>query len=275
MHGFNYLQSSSSIYLCPFDQKKLTFVYRLQTWQKRSHKTRYALIGENCITKTIRSLGKETTASIKTQLLLTVSNYHFNVEAAKTKKDITCTPSDCKVSLKFSSDDFIPKTATDIDRRAYHFDKNAFCVSYSAFMSLLADQTLKQQIWPEILQNYKESTGVDLESHDSVQEIYPAALIDLPPAREEVEQVDGRAGGGGKRVGGKSKSTIGKRASKRIRYQDDDSNDDNNEEIDLTAREHLNLSPSLQTQPFPTSDEEAEWNRAADLESKTGGRRKQ
>lgn len=195
------------------------------------------------------------------------------MEAAKTNKDITCTPSDCKVSIKFSSDDFIPKTATDIDRRAYHFDKNAFCVSYSAFMSLLADQTLKDQIWPEALQNYKESTGVDLESHDSVQEIYFAAPIDLPPAREEVEEIDGR---GGKKGGGKSKSsssTSGKRASKRIRYQDDDDDDDNS---DVTAsKEHYPPSPSLQTQPFPTSDDdEAEFARP-DLEIKIGGRRKQ
>ena len=204
-----------------YNKTELTLsVCTLQMWQKRSHKTRYALIGENSITKTVRALGKETTAVVKTQLLLTVSNYHFNVEAAKQKKDVTCAPADCKISLKFSSEDFIPKTATDVDRRAYHFDKNAFCVSYGAFMSLLADQALKEQVWPEVLQNYKESTGVDLESHDADQTIYFDVPIDLPP-RVEVEETDGA----GRKAGTSRSRLYRKTAGKRPRYASDDEED--------------------------------------------------
>ena len=184
----------------------------LQVWQKRSHKTRYQVIGENSITKTVKTLGKETTVPIKTQLLLTVSNYHFNVEAAKSKKDFTCTPSDCKISLKFSSEDFIPKNASEIDSRAYHFDKAAFCVSYSSFMSFLADQELKEHVWPEILTNYREATGIDLQSHDDVQDIYLEAAIDLP----RDEEVDGH-----KKGGGRIKSSY-KRTSKRGRHEESD-----------------------------------------------------
>lgn len=173
------------------------------------------MIGENSTTKTVKTLGKETSVPIKTQLLLTVSNYHFNVEAAKVKKDFTCSPSDCKISLKFSSEDFIPKNATDIDTRAYHFDKAAFCVSYSSFMSLLADQELKNHVWPEILNNYKEATGIDLQSQDDdVQDIYFEAAIDLP----RDEDVDG-SGSGFKKGGGKIKSSY-KRASKRVRQEE-------------------------------------------------------
>lgn len=173
------------------------------------------MIGENSTTKTVKTLGKETSVPIKTQLLLTVSNYHFNVEAAKSKKDFTCSPSDCKISLKFSSEDFIPKNATDIDTRAYHFDKAAFCVSYSSFMSLLADQELKNHVWPEILNNYKEATGIDLQSQDDdVQDIYFEAAIDLP----RDEDVDG-SGSEFKKGGGKIKSSY-KRTSKRVRQEE-------------------------------------------------------
>lgn len=236
----------------------LNCAFALQTWQKRSHKTRYALIGENSITKTVRALGKETTTVVKTQLLLTVSNYHFNVDAAKQKKDLTCTPADCKISLKFSSEDFIPKTATDVDRRAYHFDKNAFCVSYGAFMSLLADQALKEQVWPEVLQNYKESTGVDLESHDTVQEIYFDAPIDLPstPVVVETEETDGRKAG-------TSRSRLYKRPTgKRPVYESD-------------GDEDISLRPPT---PIPSqaanSDHDDEGFTVPDLEVKIVGKRK-
>ena len=233
--------------------------FALQMWQKRSHKTRYALIGENSVTKTLRSLGKETTAVVKTQLLLTVSNYHFNVDAAKQKRDFTCSPADCKISLKFSSEDFIPKAATDIDRRAYHFDKNAFCVSYGAFMSLLADQALKEQVWPEVLQNYKESTGVDLESEDVDQEIFFGAPIDLPP-RAEAEETDG---GDGRKAGTSRSRLYRKSAGKRPRYASDD-------EADITLR-----PPTPMPNQSSNSDRDDEGFPIPDGEVKIVGKRRQ
>lgn len=183
--------------------------YTLQNWQKRSHKTRYQIVGEDCTTKSTSVLGREVKVPIKTQLLLTVSNFHFNIEAVKVKRAVTCTPNDCKVSIKFSSDDFVPKDKAD--SRTYHFDKNAFCVSYSAFLSLLSDRQLETQIWPEVLANYKEATGIDLQAESLAQHLVEPLDIDLPPPPPPPEH----QAGGSKR--GKAKPSSSKRASKRAK----------------------------------------------------------
>lgn len=166
-------------------------------------------MGEDCTTKSTSVLGREVKVPIKTQLLLTVSNYHFNIEAIRVKRAVNCTPNDCKVSIKFSSEEFIPKKRSE--SRTYNFDKNAFCVSYSAFLSLLADRQLETQIWPEVLANYKEATEIDLQAECLVQRLAEPLDIDLPPP-----SAPPTASGSKK---GKTKPPSTKRSSKRARQE--------------------------------------------------------
>jgi len=114
-----------------------------------------------------------------TKLVLTVSNFHFNREAADVKQSMTCTPKDCKVSLKFSSDKFAVKNAaSDSD---YHFDKSGLTVGYYAFMALLnaANESRIGEFWSSVTRYYKNGFFADLS-------------IITAPNSEEIQDLEAR-----------------------------------------------------------------------------------
>jgi len=186
-------------------------------------------VGEDVSLKTIKQFGREVKIPIKTSLVLTVSNYHFNVSAAKIKQDQVCAPQDCKISLKFSSDDFVstdPKSSSQAVAKNYHFDKAGFCVSYSAFMSLLADQALKDLFWPDVLRSYKEATGVDLsKSETSIVDQYQLSQV-VGDSSQQFEKKSGKNSGRGVKRSKKSEEEV------RIGGADVDDDDDDDDDGD-------------------------------------------
>ena len=94
---------------------------------------------------------------IRTELLITVSNYHFNLRAVRDPKALTCTPKDCKVSIKFASDEFRGKKK-DL-QEPYFFDKGGFCVGYATFVDLLSSEAFSHTYWSDVAVRYKESSG--------------------------------------------------------------------------------------------------------------------
>jgi len=185
-------------------------------------------VGEDVSLKTIKQFGREVKIPIKTSLVLTVSNYHFNVSAAKIKQDQVCAPQDCKISLKFSSDDFVstdPKSSSQAVAKNYHFDKAGFCVSYSAFMSLLADQALKDLFWPDVLRSYKEATGVDL-SKSETSNVDHYQLSQAGDSTQQFEKKSGKNSGRGVKRSKKSEEEL-RIGGAEVDDDDDDDDDDN------------------------------------------------
>jgi len=114
-----------------------------------------------------------------TKLVLTVSNFHFNREAAAVRQSMTCSPKDCKVSLKFSSDKFAVKNAAV--GSDYHFDKSGLTVSYYAFMGLLnaVNESRIGEFWSSVTRYYKNGFFADLS-------------IITAPNSEEIQDLEAR-----------------------------------------------------------------------------------
>lgn len=126
-----------------------------QNFGSRSHQVLYLPVGEN--RERVEDPKTRETKEIRTELLITVSNYHFNLKAVKDPKALTCTPKDCKVSIKFASDEFRGKKK-DL-QEPYFFDKGGFCVSYATFVDLLSSEAFSHTYWSDVAVRYKESSG--------------------------------------------------------------------------------------------------------------------
>ena len=123
--------------------------------------------------------GDPATERVWTKLVLQVSNYHFNRSALGVAQRFVCKPSDCKITIKFSSTSFAPKKVGEDGRRGpavddvpdvYYFDKGGFCTNYATFVALLtaaqkpeSDPDL-DHFWTTVVANYKASTGVSLDT---------------------------------------------------------------------------------------------------------------
>ena len=168
-----------------------------------------------------------------TELIITVSNWHFNKSAQSLNRSIACAPKDCKVSLKFSSTNFAggKNKARKNSEETYNFDKGGLCVSYNAFLSLLASDQINTNFWNDVIERYKESTGgADLAKLSNKKDNY---------AFDEAETSSGQTSGGakignkktsGKRAGGVQQTGAGKKKKTKVaaveKANDNNDNDD-------------------------------------------------
>jgi len=187
----------------------------------------------------------------QSKVVLSVSNYHFNRSAQTLKRKLKCTPNDCKVSIKFSSDTFKTKKA---GVQEYYFDKGGLQVNYPAFLQLLTDDYSKT-LWECILRHYKERTGVDLRASLSVGASKTTSLLlplclTPPPlpttSRPSSPVADSRRSR--KRKGSLSPSNYqgpsrNSRKNKSNLILDDDNDDDNNDEAELDDQGDHRLPP--------------------------------
>lgn len=156
---------------------------------------------------------------IRTELLITVSNYHFNLRAVRDPKALTCTPKDCKVSIKFASDEFRGKKK-DL-QEPYFFDKGGFCVGYATFVDLLSSEAFSHTYWSDVAVRYKESSGgADLDRLAVRRDSYGYDEEAAPPD-----------GGNNKRKGPpkkpQKKATAGKRnRAAAVQFSDDEDDED-------------------------------------------------
>jgi hypothetical protein len=76
-----------------------------------------------------------------TELILTISNWHFVRDTQARRDGPTCKLEDCTISLKLSSTVF--KTSEDdlgVEDKNHNFDKNGAVIPYSAFVSLMQQE---------------------------------------------------------------------------------------------------------------------------------------
>jgi len=165
---------------------------------------------------------------VRTELLLTVSNWHFNAKAQKEAKPANCTVKDCKVSLKFASDEFRSKKKDSgpILAEPYAFDKGGLQVSYGTFADLLSSEAFTHDFWDDVAGRYKESTGgADLKKLAARKDQYGFVP---PPSEAKADKKSGKkrdAGGQQHR-----RTPAAKRSAKAAVVDEDDDDDDEEEE---------------------------------------------
>ena len=191
--------------------------------------------------------------TIFTELVLVVSNFHFNKKAQTLHQDVTCSPLDCYVSLKYSSSKFKP-TATDVlktdddvestsvaesdgandvsgnSASRYFFDSHYVFLSYQGFTSLVVDPYLATSFWPKVKANFEKTTGLPLEVTDLLEIFFEDDDDDVTtaPSAAAVEEKRDES----KKLAGKTRATK-KRAAQRLESSDDDEdNDEDNDEED-------------------------------------------
>jgi len=169
--------------------------------------------------------GDPATERVWTKLVLQVSNYHFNRSALGVAQRFVCKPTDCKITIKFSSTSFAPKKvgggpAVDDVPDVYYFDKGGFCTNYATFVALLtaaqkpeSDPDL-DHFWTSVVANYKASTGVAL---DTIETGIPRRSTKAAAASSK------------KKTSKKEKSAAGKTTAKRRKTDGGGSDDDNND----------------------------------------------
>ena len=215
--------------------------------------------------------------TIFTELVLVVSNFHFNKRAQTLHQDLKCTPLDCYISLKFSSTKFKPapggavkpdddaestSTPTDPDggndvsgatASRYFFDGRYVFLSYQAFASLVTDPYLASTFWPKVKSNFEKATGLPLELNDLLEIFFedddddvvgPApqknvnANADADDDDDDDDDVEeGEKKGVSKRT---AKTAVKKKAAQRLESSDDDDNDD----VERTEGRGVKKSPA-------------------------------
>lgn len=207
---------------------------------------------------------------IVTKLVLTVSNFHFNREAASVRQSMTCFPKDCKISLKFSSEKFAVKNAAT--ESEYHFDKSGLTIGYYAFMGLLnAANTGESRIgafWSSVARYYKSSFSTDL-----------AIITAQNP--EEIQDLEAKKAAAKSTKSGASKKQPAKKAGAgtkaRVRQSDDeedesgvggvgDAEEDEVAVLDQRKRRKVENSLGQETGNWPEKDPLSEESLLASLE---------
>jgi len=224
----------------------------LQAYEDRSHVTIYLPVNSHSIT-----VGEGKKAKRKeTELIATVSNWHFNREAQKNPDRIKCRPNDCHIGFKFSSTEFAtqslpadpPKPGSN-----YKWDRHGLSLSYSAFADLLADKYFTGTYMTVVKDKFEEKTksriavdayndddGDDNVDDDDLDESY--AEDDLFRNRKTPTAGTSSAAAASKKSGnegGKRKTT----GSKRARFPVD--NNDDEEEAEVAEDDIENRLESL------------------------------
>jgi len=137
-----------------------------QEYANRQFFSKHLPVGEDRRRITFKGKPKD----IFTQLVVVVSNFHFNKRAQGIDNDIVCTPVDCYISLKFSSTKFKADGGTEesgeptgADGQEFYFDREYVYFSFQSFAALLINQDLKKNWWPLIKKKFEEATSIPLD----------------------------------------------------------------------------------------------------------------
>ena len=200
------------------------FTYFFQDFESRSHVTIYLPVASH--EAQVKSKEDKSVKQVRTDLVVTVSNWRFNRDAQKNPDEVECRPNDCYVGLKYSSTAFAGKNRSpeDLEKQQagslYFFDKYGLSVTYSAFVNMISDTFFLETYLADIRKTYEEKEKKPLPGGDD-------------SGFEDCENEEGAypedSAGSLKRVG-KGKKTAG---SKRARFvEEEDQSDEGNNVYD-------------------------------------------
>jgi hypothetical protein len=123
---------------------------------------------------------------IKTEYILSVSNWHFVRDNQNVKVLPACEPKDCVISLKLSSTAFQAATPFLQHDQRYFYDKNGHLVPYVLFLHLMSLSEFTTDLMDAARREY-ESRGNQLEDDDN--EAAVDELLSLETADQEAEEL--------------------------------------------------------------------------------------
>ena len=126
----------------------LFFPSHFQNYENRNHVNVYlkVCVYEGTVGEGIGAKNR------KTEVVVSISNYHFNRDAQKNPEIVECRASDCKIGIKYSSTEFKGPNAKP--NQEYYFDKLGVLMSYAAFAELLSQTYFVDTFMPATLANY-------------------------------------------------------------------------------------------------------------------------
>ncbi len=161
------------------EQLKNIFLSSLQPHHDRSSFSKYEILASH-------ELKDKDDRSIHSQIVLSISNWHFNRDKQYLKFGPTCRAEDVCVSIKLSSSAFLsvaeagPTTinlsdeganqeasddvsvtaapAVGTDDSVFNFDKNGVIIPYSAFVSLMDDENFQKYL-KLVVSKFEETEG--------------------------------------------------------------------------------------------------------------------
>jgi hypothetical protein len=132
----------------------------------------------------------KTGRQIKTEYVLSVSNWHFVRDNQNVKVLPACEPKDCVISLKLSSTAFQAATPFLQHDQRYFYDKNGLLVPYVLFLHLMSLSEFTTDLMDAPRREY-ESRGNQLQDDDN--EAAVDDLLSLETADQEAEELARRA----------------------------------------------------------------------------------
>lgn len=102
----------------------------------------------------------------ESELILTVSNWHFNRDTMSQKEGVRCCPEDCIISLKLASTTFKGASQASVedsncylvDDHNYSFDRHGVAIPYSAFVSLMDNKDFTDYL-VQVKDRYEQAAG--------------------------------------------------------------------------------------------------------------------
>lgn len=173
----------------------------MQDFENRNHITAYRSVA---LVESVVGEGRNA-RNTKTELVLNISNWHFNRQAQRDPDEMRCSLTDCNVTLKYSSSEFaIPgqkgyRKGKRNDGGGYIWDKAGLTLSYPSFVHLMSDKYLTQTFMQDVRRKYEEKQGSLLASRE-VDEDWERSWRGQGPA--EAVGGPGSKGGPAKRVTG-------------------------------------------------------------------------
>ena len=145
----------------------------MQDYESRNHHTTYLTLathqfseqagGTNGSRKRNRagSSGNPPTNFVNTELIVSISNWHFNRDAQNNPDEVICRLSDVTISIKFACNLWAKANAKPTD---YPFDREGISIPYSTFLSLLSDRGFVNGFIPTIKEKYESHEKIKLPS---------------------------------------------------------------------------------------------------------------
>ena len=124
----------------------------------RSPFTEYVVISSHSFVEKNKD---KTTTQHMSELVVTISNWHFVRDNLSNPRINRCTLADCAIGLKLSSSVFKPASVAASDKpseHTYYFDRNGTTIPYEAFFALLQNKDFEEFL-NHVKRRYEDSAG--------------------------------------------------------------------------------------------------------------------
>ena len=160
-----------------------------QSVYTRSHFTDYIVISSHSFVENNKD--KKTTTKHLSELVVTISNWHYVRDNLSNPRINKCTLADCAIGLKLSSSVFKPASvvASEASRdNPYYFDRNGATIPYDAFFALL-HQLDFEEFLNHVKRRYETTAGpLALNAEEEDLAGHPACSQVAQNQEEEVEE---------------------------------------------------------------------------------------